>query len=282
MADSMPYMLWYAGDFLRSTRGWSVTAKGVYRELLDAQWDLGELPIDPEELRLLIGATPAEWSHGWRKCESKFPIDGSGRRNPRCEEHRHAALTSRQTRLEKSQRAAASRWSKHDGGQSSEHPPSIATRNARGIPGAMLEQCPPAPAPAPAPTPAPTPAPAPKRETRANETADDPDGLQRLIAAYPRRSGRSNWIEAAHYAALRIDEGETWDSLGAAVDRYAAYCDLTLTTGTQFVLTPEKFFSAADRPWLNPWDPPASKADARLASNLDAAAEFMRRTEPTQ
>lgn len=81
-------MPWFPGDFMRSTRGWSVTAKGVYRELLDAQWDMGDLPADPEELRETIGATPAEWEIGWKKCESKFPVRRTARRNLRLEEHR--------------------------------------------------------------------------------------------------------------------------------------------------------------------------------------------------
>ena len=91
-------MPWYPGDFMRSTRGWSVSAKGVYRELLDAQWDMGGLPVDPAELAELIRATPAEWKAGWSKCESKFPISEDGlRRNARLETHRSKAadLTER-------------------------------------------------------------------------------------------------------------------------------------------------------------------------------------------
>lgn len=99
MANSMPYMLWYSGDFMRSTRGWSVTAKGVYRELLDAQWDHGEVPADPEELRVVIGATKQEWRDGWRRCAAKFPeVEPGIRRNARLEEHRAVALASRERR----------------------------------------------------------------------------------------------------------------------------------------------------------------------------------------
>lgn len=83
---------------MRSTRGWSITAKGVYREMLDAQWDMGALPAESKELAILIGATPAEWRIGWAKCESKFPISEDGqRRNWRLESHRvkSADLTER-------------------------------------------------------------------------------------------------------------------------------------------------------------------------------------------
>jgi uncharacterized protein YdaU (DUF1376 family) len=80
---------WFPGDFMTATRGWSVTARGVYRELLDAQWDMGALPADLEELRVLINATAAEWRVGWQKCEMKFPVGEDGlRRNGRLESHR--------------------------------------------------------------------------------------------------------------------------------------------------------------------------------------------------
>jgi uncharacterized protein YdaU (DUF1376 family) len=88
----LPIMPWFAGDFLRSTRGWSVTAKGVYRELLDAQWEFGQLPYQPEELRALIGATRAEWVAGWLKCSGKFPATDDYRQNARLEEHRQEVL----------------------------------------------------------------------------------------------------------------------------------------------------------------------------------------------
>lgn len=91
-AESLAMMPWFPRDFLAATRGWSVTAQGVYRALLDAQWDLGVLPADPKSLRNLIGATAKEWNSGWSKCESKFPLVEGGRKNDRLEEHRAKAL----------------------------------------------------------------------------------------------------------------------------------------------------------------------------------------------
>jgi uncharacterized protein YdaU (DUF1376 family) len=89
VSASLAMLPWFPGDFMRSTRGWSLTARGVYRELLDAQWDMGQLPASTEDLAALIGATAAEWQKGWSKCESKFPITEDGmRRNERLEFHR--------------------------------------------------------------------------------------------------------------------------------------------------------------------------------------------------
>jgi hypothetical protein len=94
-------MPWFPGDFMRSTRGWSLTARAVYRELLDAQWDLGALPSGPQELAEMIGANPGEWSKGWSKCECKFPVGNDGqRRNLRLEEHRSKSKTLADRRSE--------------------------------------------------------------------------------------------------------------------------------------------------------------------------------------
>ena len=75
----LPMLPWYPASFMSSTRGWSVTARGIYRELLDCQWEQYGLPEDPAELRKLIGATAAEWKE-WPVVESKFPISPDGRR----------------------------------------------------------------------------------------------------------------------------------------------------------------------------------------------------------
>lgn len=91
----LPYMPWFPRDFLSATRGWPVTAKGVYRELLDASWDCGGgLPADTDTLRRMIGATAAEWRTAWPLVEPKLPItDGDGlRRNARLEYHRAKAM----------------------------------------------------------------------------------------------------------------------------------------------------------------------------------------------
>lgn len=92
MADSLAMMPWFPGDFLKSTRGWSVTATGVYRALLDAQWDMGSLPEDPAALCNLIHATPKEWVDGWGKCECKFPVMDGRRLNDKLEQHRTKAI----------------------------------------------------------------------------------------------------------------------------------------------------------------------------------------------
>jgi len=92
-SPQMAKMPWYPRDFASSTRGWPLEACGAYRELLDAQWDMGSLSADSEELRPLSRATPAQWRVAWKYIEPKFPIGADDRRrNPRLEVHRRKAI----------------------------------------------------------------------------------------------------------------------------------------------------------------------------------------------
>ena len=118
---TFPMLPWYPANFISSTRGWSVTARGIYRELLDCQWEMPEgLPVDPGALQRLIGATAAEWK-SWPLVEPKFPVSADGlRRNPTLEKHRAHATH----RSEKAAASAAEKWrqerarSAHDRGSS--------------------------------------------------------------------------------------------------------------------------------------------------------------------
>ena len=92
-APQMARMPWYPRDFSSSTRGWPLVARAVYRELLDAQWDIGSLPNNLEALRAMAGATVREWRIAWPQIGPKLPIGQDGRRrNPRLEEHRERAV----------------------------------------------------------------------------------------------------------------------------------------------------------------------------------------------
>jgi uncharacterized protein YdaU (DUF1376 family) len=102
----LPMLPWYPASFMSSTRGWSVTARGIYRELLDCQWEMHGLPDDPEKLRKMISATQAEWKQ-WPVVESKFPVWADGlRRNPTLERHRQRSIE----KSEAATAAARQRW----------------------------------------------------------------------------------------------------------------------------------------------------------------------------
>jgi len=110
--SGLPFMPWFPARFLSSTRGWSVTARGVYRELLDCQWESPNgLPAAPAELQQLIGATSAEWKAWPGQVETKFPIDADGRRrNPTLEQHRAKSLWIRERNSAGGIKGNAKRW----------------------------------------------------------------------------------------------------------------------------------------------------------------------------
>lgn len=107
----LPFLPWYPARFMSATRGWSITARGVYRELLDCQWEMGSLPPTPAELQQLIGATVAEWRCWPTLVEPKFPLDPDNkRRNPTLEEHRKASLSIRERNRAGAAKTNAARW----------------------------------------------------------------------------------------------------------------------------------------------------------------------------
>jgi hypothetical protein len=101
---------WFPGDYLRLTRGWPLAARAVYRELLDAEWDLQILPASPRRLRDTVGATVAEWRVAWPFCEQHFPLDGPGRRNPALERLRATQVALVEQCRRGAQRANRARW----------------------------------------------------------------------------------------------------------------------------------------------------------------------------
>jgi hypothetical protein len=106
----LPMLPWFPAAFLSSTRGWSVTARGIYRELLDSQWEMGSVPADPAVLQKLIGATAAEWK-SWSKVEPKFPLGGDGlRRNPNLEKIRRKSLALAARHRRGADKTNSKRW----------------------------------------------------------------------------------------------------------------------------------------------------------------------------
>jgi hypothetical protein len=101
-----------------------------------------------------------------------------------------------------------------------------------------------------------------------------------IQAAYPDFTGRQDWINAEHHCNQRIDrDGLSWPDLLAAAERYRAYCENGGVSGPRFVMTPGNFFSAADRPWLQDWKPPPSKAQAKQDKNVLASQQWLAEQE---
>jgi hypothetical protein len=122
----------------------------------------------------------------------------------------------------------------------------------------------------------------PTRSTKPPNVPHETDGwFLDFKIAYPTRSGDHGWRKALRAAHARILEGHTPEEFIEGAKRYAEFCRLTGKQGTEFVKQAATFLGP-DKPFLEPWNPPATKADVRLAGNLSAAEDFMRRTEGVQ
>lgn len=110
-AGRLVWYAWFPRDFRSSTLGWPMVAKGIYRDLLDIEFDMGGLPAHPVKLRGLVGATATEWRASWVPfVEAKFPIGPDGlRRNARLEQHRQRALEISAKRSVSGKRGAAAK-----------------------------------------------------------------------------------------------------------------------------------------------------------------------------
>lgn len=100
------------------------------------------------------------------------------------------------------------------------------------------------------------------------------DAFASIRLAYPKFSGDQDWIMAEHYVRNSVDHGDRYEDIIAGVTRYATYVDNGGVSSSAFVLGPGKFFK--DRKWKQAWDPPPTKADARLGANIDVLAGFIK------
>lgn len=101
---------------------------------------------------------------------------------------------------------------------------------------------------------------------------DDWSDFQRVQAAYPKRSGRTDWGRAEHFCQVLIAQhGETWASLEAAAQRYAEYTRATEAESTQHVLMPGNFFDVnnRDKPWKDPYELPQRRMRRKNAADYD-------------
>jgi len=110
----LSFIPWYTSDFAGATRGWCGCARLIYRELLDAQFDMGGLPNDPEQLRRIVQLDAACWERGWQTVAPKFVVCDDGKlRNLRLEEHRERAQQLSQRQQQAGKAGAQARWQRH-------------------------------------------------------------------------------------------------------------------------------------------------------------------------
>jgi uncharacterized protein YdaU (DUF1376 family) len=140
---TLAMMPFFPRDHLSATRRMTLEERGAYFDLLCHSWDSREpLPKDIKRLASLVGCTPRAFSKIWPTIRKKFTMTPDGYVNARLEIERAKSYALRTKASEKAAAAANARWSGH----ASSNAPSI-PRQASVVLGAMLEDCPPAPAP---------------------------------------------------------------------------------------------------------------------------------------
>lgn len=116
-----------------------------------------------------------------------------------------------------------------------------------------------------------------KNTTAAARPAPVPE-FSRFKLTFPARAGSQPWNRALKAINARIAEGHSWEEILAGAERYAAFIVTTGKLNTEHTMQAATF-CGPDKHFLQPWTPPATKAEVRLNGNLSAAEEFMRRTE---
>lgn len=117
--------------------------------------------------------------------------------------------------------------------------------------------------------------------SRARGHEHDPDGAHavslRVQEHYPAGTYRgSNWILAEREISKLLNAGEDPEHLVASARDYRAQQNAKGSTGTQYVLSPEKFFGT-DGHWRGPFPIPKTPAEAQRDTTRD---ELLRRITP--
>lgn len=271
--SKQPFLPLFFGDFLASTAEWTGEEQALYLLLLGHQWSLGSLPTDVSKLARLARWDRKGFDRCWSQVSEKF-VERDGRLiNERLEQHRTRASEIAGKRAAAGRRGAEATNSKTSASAEilPRHPIQSNPREKIPVETSAPDSCVSANL---ARANGHTHARNPELETDARQR------FLRLQAAYPKFAGRQDWLTAEHHCRNLVENhGESWESLTAGVERYAAFVAAGGVSSPAFVITPARFFGSADKPWTQPWDAPPTKAETRLAGNLDAAAEFMRRTE---
>ncbi len=96
----------------------------------------------------------------------------------------------------------------------------------------------------------------PAQPCSSNGHSSEEPNLLDFKLAYPVRGGSQPWPRTWTAIQARLRGGATWAELLAGAQRYAAYCDATGKTGTEFVMQAATF-CGPDMHFLQDWALPA-------------------------
>ena len=113
-----------------------------------------------------------------------------------------------------------------------------------------------------------------KSKNLARSAPSEPAEFLDFKLAYPERAGDRGWRKAQKAANTRIAEGHSWAEMIAGAKRYAAFVRSTGNIGTEYVKQAATFLGP-EKPFLEPWTLPKSKAENQLADNLRTSQEWL-------
>ena len=256
-------MPWFPDSFLGSTLGWNWKHRALYRALLDAQWLLGSLPNDEDELREIVGCTAEEFSPSWARSRVKFQLRADGRLiNHRLEEHRGKAFqlhakavrTGRLGGLAKSKNAKSKRKSSSARAQ-------LELSSSSALAPALAELYPPSPSPSPSGSDSqslsdPKAGAAPLVGSK--HPTSDPAWFLEFKSRYPKRANGYGWRDALKAGEARLKQGHTVEAILTGTDRYASIVRSSGKEGTEYVKLPATFLGPALH-FLEAYEPAPSR-----------------------
>lgn len=95
--------------------------------------------------------------------------------------------------------------------------------------------------------------------------------------AYPKRAGDPDWRGAEKAGNARLREGHSARELIDGAIRYAEYCRVDGSAGTQYVKQASTFLGPG-KPFLQAWTPPPTKAQVQQDANVSASVEWLQRS----
>jgi hypothetical protein len=270
----LPMMPWFPDAFLGSTLGWNWKHRALYRALLDAQWLLGSLPNDEEELREIVGCTADEFSPSWARSRAKFQLRADGRIiNNRLEEHRAKAFQLHEDAVRNGRKGGLNRGKntkklKSKPGLSHPSSPAQATLQGSLKPLSLSLSL----------------------SGSDSQSLSDPNGngaaaqpvavcpefdLYQVI--FPKRAGRHRWVEAKKYALRLVAKGVyTWQQILDAAQRYADFCHAEGIVGKREVMQAATFLgNEHEENIASAWTRSPNKAEVRQQTNIETMQLFV-------
>jgi hypothetical protein len=256
----LPMMPWFPDAFLGSTLGWNWKHRALYRALLDAQWLLGSLPNDEEELREIVGCTADEFSPSWARSRAKFQLRADGRIiNNRLEEHRAKAFQLHEDAVRNGRKGGLNRGKntkklKSKPGLSHPSSPAQATLQAPlkplslslSLSGSDSQSLSDPNGNGAAPL------------VGSKPPTSDPAWFLEFKSRYPKRANGYGWRDALKAGEARLKQGHTVEAILTGTDRYASIVRSSGKEGTEYVKLPATFLGPALH-FLEAYEPAPSR-----------------------